>query len=145
MATIVFGFKAIKPIRAEHPVGSGTIVTYQPGEEVPAGDWGRAMDALVEQGKIMRYATNVYEPGELGGSAPPVTLVQKETDEFGVPSGPWEPTGESLETSGPSSPSGEMYPQALSGGTFLLSDGSKVRGKKAAVTAQAALDVAAEG
>lgn len=61
---VVYKYFAIKPIRAEHPVGSGEIVNYQPGQEIPASDWGRAADNLVELGKAARVAFNVPDPGE---------------------------------------------------------------------------------
>lgn len=134
MTAIEFGFKAIKPIRAEHPIGSGEIVTYNPGEEVPAGDWGRAADSLVENGKIMRYAINVYQPGEVGGQAAPAT---QEAVGAASPSPEDNPdwpgqTGDTVE-----------YPLNQGRGNYLLSDGSKVRGKDKAHAAQAELDKAA--
>lgn len=63
---VIYRYFAVKPIRAEHPIGSGTIVDYKPGEEVPAGDWGRAADNLVELGKAARVAFNVPEEGDEG-------------------------------------------------------------------------------
>lgn len=61
---VIYRYFAIKPIKAEHPVGSGEIVDYKPGEEIPAGEWGRAADNLVELGKAARVAFNVPEEGE---------------------------------------------------------------------------------
>ena len=156
MAEIAFGFKAVKPIRAEHPIGSGKIVEYGPGDEVPAGDWGRAADALVENGKLMRYAMNVYGPGEFGGSAPPV-----EGGASAPPDGPPHPDWPGTPEFTPEADvaeedpevkeerlaeagEGEPFPQHQGGGYFLLSDGSQVRGKQKAFAAQAQLDVATE-
>lgn len=65
MPEIVFSYVAVKPIRAEHPVGSGIIVEYAPGDVIPAGEWGRAADNLVELGKAARLAINVMTEDEL--------------------------------------------------------------------------------
>ena len=51
-ATQVITHYASKPFRAEHPIGSGTIVQYAPGDVVPAGEWGPAANWLKESGKI---------------------------------------------------------------------------------------------
>ena len=67
---VLYKYFAIKPISAEHPVGSGIVVDYQPGQEVPASDWGRAADNLVELGKVARVAFNVPSEGD-----PPVETV----------------------------------------------------------------------
>lgn len=56
---VIYRYFAVKPISAEHPIGSGEIVKYEPGQEVPAGEWGRAAANLVEMGKIARVAFNV--------------------------------------------------------------------------------------
>jgi hypothetical protein len=126
MPEVKFGFKAIKPITALH---EDREVTYQPGEEVPANEWkGAAVEALIENGKIMRYATNVYAPGEVGGDAlPSVTAAPTEADVA--------PTAARNDGT---------FPRSLEGGTYELSDGSHVKGKAKAVAAQAALDVASE-
>lgn len=58
---VIYRYFAIKPISAEHPVGSGTIVKYESGMEVPANEWGRATANLVEMGKIARVAFNVED------------------------------------------------------------------------------------
>lgn len=63
---VIYKYFAIKPLRAEHPVGSGKIVDYRPGEEIPGSDWGRAIDNLVELGKAARVAFNVPEEGDEG-------------------------------------------------------------------------------
>jgi hypothetical protein len=62
---VIYRYFAVKPIRAEHPIGSGIIVEYQPGDEVPGNDWGRATDNLVELGKIARVAFNVEDDTEV--------------------------------------------------------------------------------
>jgi len=56
----VFRYVAVKPIKAEHPIGSGTIVEYKEGDEFPGNDWGRAVDWLVENGKAVRIVSNVW-------------------------------------------------------------------------------------
>ncbi len=75
---IVYKFFAVKPIVAEHPIGSGLIVTYQPGEEVPASEWGRAADNLVELGKIARVAFNVGE--DVDEAQPLVAYIESQPD-----------------------------------------------------------------
>ena len=81
MPEIVFSYVAIKPLRAEHPVGSGIIVEYLPGDVIPAGEWGRAADNLVELGKAARLAVNVAseEDEVVGGGldAAPATTPPK--------------------------------------------------------------------
>jgi hypothetical protein len=62
---VIYRYFAVKPLRAEHPVGSGEIVNYQPGDEIPGNDWGRATDNLVELGKAARVAFNVEDGEEL--------------------------------------------------------------------------------
>ncbi len=150
MPEIAFGFKAIKPITAEHPIGSGKIVTYQPGDEVPAGDWGRAADNLVENGKIMRYAVNVYAPGETGGESPPSSgsATAVAVDAGGAPDDPGdEPTidpgaDDPDDDADPGTPG--AFPVHRGRGNYVLSDGSRVRGREEAEAAQAALDAAVE-
>ena len=135
--TVVWGYKAIKPITAWH---NEREVTYQPGEEVPAGEWkGAAVDALVENGKIMRYATNVYAPGDFAEDAP---LIEAEAVGERMDGGelPADVVAEDVGAGGAGS-----YPIALGGGSYELSDGQKVKGKAKALAAQAQLDVAAEG
>ncbi len=79
---VVWGFKAIKPFNAEHPLGSGTLVHYDPGDEVPASDWGRAEGFMVEAGTIMRYARNVLQvPNPL----PPTTVEEPVVVPVGEP------------------------------------------------------------
>lgn len=60
---VVYKYFAVKPIRAAAP--DGGVVTYEPGQEVPASDWGRAADNLVEMGKIARVAFNVDDDAEI--------------------------------------------------------------------------------
>lgn len=73
---IIYKYFAVIPIKAEHPVGSGIVVEYVQGDEVPASDWGRAADNLVELGKIQRVAFNV-EDG-VDEATPLVTLRENE-------------------------------------------------------------------
>lgn len=61
---VEYHYFAVKPIRAEHPIGSGVIVEYLPGQEIPANDWGRAANNLVELGKAARVAFNIPEEGD---------------------------------------------------------------------------------
>ena len=74
MMRVEYRYFAVKPLRAEHPVGSGLIVEYKPGEEVPAGEWGRAADNLVELGKAARVAFNVSEGDDVPAVAYGETL-----------------------------------------------------------------------
>lgn len=83
---VEYHYFAIKPIRAEHPVGSGTIVEYQPGQEIPANDWGRAADNLVELNKAARVAFNIPEDGDVQVETVEVSLgVTPGFDEDGQP------------------------------------------------------------
>lgn len=79
---VEFSFVAIKPLRAEHPVGSGKVVEYQPGDVIPASDWGRAADNLVERGKAAMLAVNVPDEDDLvdgdGVQAVPATEPEPE-------------------------------------------------------------------
>lgn len=56
---VIYRYFAVKPIKAEHPIGSGEIVEFPPGAEIPGSDWGRAIHNLVELGKAARVAFNV--------------------------------------------------------------------------------------
>ncbi len=150
MAEIKFGFKAIKPILAWH---NEQEMTFQPGDEVPANEWkGAAVEALIENGKLMRYATNVYGPGEVGGeslSTTPASALPDDRDallariddleRLVARLGVGEPdTLEDLDGG-----SEESFPRLEGGGFYVLSEGSRVRGKAKAVAAQAELDAAA--
>ena len=53
-------YYARKPLRAEHPIGSGTIVEYQPGDVIPAGEWGASANWLVENGRAAEMMDNVW-------------------------------------------------------------------------------------
>lgn len=120
MTKIVFTYVAVKPLIAEHPVGSGQIVEYAPGDPIPAGEWGRAADNLVELGKAVRLAVNVDDDAEAKG-ADPVSAPEA-----------------ALHVTGDSEPESE-YPVLGGAGWYTLSDGSRVRGKDAAYKAEAAL------
>ncbi len=111
-----FKYFAVKPMKAEHPIGSGTIVEYKVGEEIPGGDWGRSTDWLVENGKAVRMADNVWvDDGD--GPAPETAVVEP----------PVEPAV------------ADAYPLHKGAGWFALSDGTQVRGKEQAEAAEAAL------
>lgn len=81
---VSWGFKAIKPFDAEHPIGSGTMVHYAPGDEVPASEWGRAEGFMVEAGSIMRYArdiSQVQDPLPPTTAAVPASVPATDLDE----------------------------------------------------------------
>lgn len=134
MAHNVFRFVAVKRITAEHPMGSGIEVTYEPGDEVPANEWGRATDNLIEVGKIQRIAVLVSDDDDsLQGAeldAGSLQSSEKAADQVNA-----EQAGEPLPLS-----AGEGWPHNLGKGQYELSDGSKVYGKNKAEAAQAALD-----
>lgn len=138
--TIHWGFKAVKPFDAEHPVGSGTMVHYNPGDEVPASEWGRAEGFMVEAGTIMRYALNVAQFPEQIASIKAAQGTAMENVSI-----PEAPPGE---TTPEEAPEIEADPDATypikKGAWYLLSNGEKIRGKAAALAAQAELDLAAE-
>jgi len=113
---------AVSPFSAEHPVGSGTVVRYQPGERFPGEEWGMAAHNLVEMGKAVRLAVNVPE---LGG-----TILSPPVEPAVAPSA----VEVSLE-----SYMGE-FPVQGGGGWWMLSDGSRVRGEVAARDGQRLLD-----
>lgn len=150
-----FGFKAIKPFDAEHPIGSGTMVHYAPGDEVPASEWGRAEGFMVEAGSIMRYAINVAEvPGQI--TAPP-KLPPTDSPLSPPEQGPRPLSPENQETHYSEDlpdtveeewelPEDGSYPFHKGGPLWVLSDRSLFRGKKAqALAAEAGIAVAAEG
>ncbi len=119
-----FKYIAVKPLRAEHPVGSGIIVEYAPGEEIPAGEWGRAADNLTELGKAVRTAVAVWVEDGSGGGPPAA-----------------EPSAPVTEANGdePAKMEEQVYPLHKGAAWYVLSDGSQVRGKANAEAAQAAL------
>ena len=84
---VIYRYFAVKPIRAEHPIGSGTVVEYQPGAEIPGSDWGRAIDNLVELGKAARVAFNVPDDGE------EVESITVEVPTVGIPPEEKKPPG----------------------------------------------------
>lgn len=146
---VVWGFKAVKPFTAEHPIGSGTMVDYAPGDEVPASDWGRAEGFMVEAGTIIRYVKNVAEvPGQV--TTPPPGVMDSPVV---VPTvSPPEPSAvvveEDEEEEGDDGlaevPEDAEFPYAVGGGWYVLSNGERVRGRSAATNAQATLEVEAE-
>jgi hypothetical protein len=148
MAHVEFDWVAKKPFQAEHPLGSGTVVTYAPGDRVPANDWGQAAHHMEGNDTITRIAINVADPGDdVAGarpaSPPPYGLTDPTRQylayEGKAPISLEEPKLEAPEDEEP--PEQEIkYPNHLGGGTYELSDGMHVRGKRRAVSAQAALD-----
>lgn len=134
MAHNVFRFIAVKQITAEHPLGSGIHVTYEPGDEVPANEWGRATDNLIEVGKIQRVALLVPDdddpPQGAGAENSPLPAASERTaEEVNAATAGEEP---------PSS-AGTAWPRDLGKGQYELSDGSQVYGKNKAQAAQEAL------
>lgn len=134
-----FHFIAQKKFMAVHPPGSGIEVVYEIGDDVPAGEWGRAAEMMVESGKLARQAYLVSDPGDEPQGA--------------VPGSPLPPTEQSaVEVNAGTDPSfapdarpGSEWPKRTERkGFFLLSDGSTLYGKNKAVAAQDALDEAAK-
>lgn len=137
MAHNVFKFVAVKQITAEHPMGSGIHVTYEPGDEVPANEWGRATDNLVEVGKIQRIAVLVPDEDDLPQGAAetsPLPPSEKTADEVNA---------ETANEPPPASAGGDEWPRDLGKGQYELSDGSHVYGKNKAQAAQDALGIPA--
>ncbi len=126
-------YYARRPLRAEHPIGSGTIVSYNPGDVIPAGEWGASADWLVENGKAAEMFDNVWvDDGEAVGP-PPATQV-RERPIIGVP----QVDRSGLYDEEPEGAEGE-FPVHEGAGWYLLSSGEKVRGKDNAIAAEAAL------
>lgn len=130
-----FRYVAAKKFVAGHPPGSGIEVTYEIGDDVPAGDWGRAAAMMVESGKIDRLVIQVADPGdEVVGAVPgspaastekPAHVVNAETDPLSKP----DPR------------QGHEWPKRTERrGFYVLSDGSEVYGENKAVAAQEALE-----
>lgn len=119
---IEYTFVAVAPLDAEHPLGSGIVMHYAPGETFPGEDWGNAAHNLVEMGKAVRLAVNVKPAG--GTPVPPPAAPEPELD----------PVAETL-----ASYEGE-WPAKGGGGWFTLSNGERVRGEEAALAAQRHLD-----
>lgn len=130
-----FRYVAAKKFVAGHPPGSGIEVTYEIGDDVPAGEWGRAAAMMVESGKIDRLVIQVADPGdEVAGAVPgspaastekPAHVVNAETDPLSKP----DPR------------QGHEWPKRTERrGFYVLSDGSEVYGENKAVAAQEAIE-----
>ena len=149
--SVQFGFKAIKPITAWHDERE---VTFQPGDEVPANEWkGGAVEALIENGKLMRYATNVYAPGEVGGDSmtetTPASHLPDDRDALLARISDLEQLVALLtarmggaERAVHAEEADGEFPRSLGGGSYELSDGSHVKGKAKAEAVQSELDAA---
>lgn len=120
---IKYTFIAVAPITAEHPIGSGTVVTYQPGDPFPGEEWGNAAHNLVEVGKAVRLAVNIDQP----------VLAEKVANEV-------ESTEMTAQEVNASHEEVTSYPVPGKAGWFELSDGTKIRGEEAALEAQSVLD-----
>jgi len=139
-------YYAQKPLRAEHPIGTGTIVEYAPGDVIPAGDWGASANWLVENGRAAVMYNSVWVDDEGGASAPPVEQTQPmntalgEGAELGPPAAvhPFEGEEPLVDENAPYE-DGVNYPLHEGAGWYQLSDGNRVRGKVNAMAAQAAL------
>lgn len=137
MAHDVFKFVAVKRIVAEHPIGSGIDVVYEPGDDVPAGEWGRSADNLIEVGKIMRVAVLVSDEndspeGRAGDTSPPPAS-EKTADEVNAETADEPPPASSPDAT-------PEWPKDHGKGDYELSDGSHVYGQNKARAAQEALD-----
>lgn len=106
---IQYTYIAIRPLDAEQPVGSGRVVHYDPGDIVPASDWGAAAASLLEMGRIERLAVNV--------------------DSHGVN----EPSATQPHPPKPDEPE---FPAHVGAGWYVLSNGTRIRGKVDAHTQQ---------
>ena len=138
MPHVELDWVALRPFQAEHPIGSGTVVDYEPGDTVPADDWGVAADHMANADipKIAKMQVNVADPGDstpvpgtpstAGLSDPSRAYLQHEGQ---APLD--EPTLEP--------PEDATWPVHIGRGTYQLSDGTRVRTKQAAVEAQANL------
>ncbi len=155
MAHVEFDWVAGASFDAEHPPGSGEVVHYEPGDRIPASDWGQAAHHMEANGKIMRIAINVADPGDdVAGareSSGPSRGLSDPTRQFlayegQAPLAEEEPSLEpdddeaGAEGEGEPEESATGYPLELGGGMYELSTGSTVRGKRRAEAAQADLD-----
>ena len=134
---VEFSWVALKPIRAEHPLGSGIVVEYMPGDLVPANDWGQAVEHLAANGKIAQIAVNVLDPED---------AVEVAKRPGGPAKGLTDPDRDYLALEGQPEPidgGAGAFPRHLGNGLYELGDGSKVKGKRAAQAAQDALDAPA--
>jgi hypothetical protein len=133
-ATQIITHYCARPFKAEHPIGSGNIVEYKPGDVVPAGDWGPAANWLKESGKIFEGATVVYTDDE-PVSSPSVEqlFVRDGSNDGSVPSGP----PAFVQATEPTEPE---FPQHIGFGSYKISTGESVKGLENALEAQAAIN-----
>lgn len=132
-----FRYIALKKFVAAHPPGSGIEVTYEIGDPVPAGEWGRAASMMVESGKLTVQAILVPDPGDdLQGAVPGSPLPSSEKTALEV-------NAETDPHTVPDARQGEEWPKRTEKqGFYLLSDGTEVYGKNKAVAAQIELEAA---
>ena len=130
-----FRYFATKKFVAAHPPGAGIEVTYEIGDEVPAGEWGRAAGMMVESGKIVRQAIQVADPDDVVvGAAPgsPAASTEKPAHEVNAETDP---------LSRPDPRQSHEWPKRTEKkGFYELSDGSVIYGENKAVAAQEALE-----
>ncbi len=167
MAHVEFSWVAKKPFDAEHPPGSGEVVHYEPGDVVPANDWGQAAHHMEANDKIAQLAVNVLDPGDTEGAAVPLgegAVVRtgkglsdpdreylayegQGKKKRGAAAAVLEepvlepesmPSAEEI-VNGPVDEGDVEFPRHLGGGVYELSDGSQVKGRRMAVAAESAL------
>ncbi len=119
---IEYTYVAVRPFVAEHPIGSGIQVQYNPGDEFPGEEWGMSAHTLVEVGKAVRLAVNIAKGGRVEVDPP--------TPSFGI--SPVNGNGKPEEVT--------SYPVRKNAVWWVLSDGSNARGEENARAAQAELD-----
>lgn len=133
-----FRYIALKRFVAAHPVGSGIEVTYEIGDAVPAGEWGRAASMMVESGKLTVQAYEVRDPGDdLQGAVPgsPLPSTEKTVAQVNAETDP---------ASEPDVRPGQEWPKRTAKKAFFeLSDGSVIYGRDKAIAEQNALEAPA--
>lgn len=149
--TQVITYYAARPFKALHPPDeTGVVVQYNPGDVVPAEEWGASANWLKEAGKIFPTAENVWVD-----DLPQTVPASEQIHAQHVPEGPYPPSGPDpalhpfeeeeplvnplVDENAPFE-KGVHYPLHEGAGWYQLSDGSRVRGKVNATAAEAALE-----
>lgn len=123
MSAVIFDYLVIKP--AEFGLSNGAVVKLPHGTRIPgseAENWTRAVEFLVSRGVI---APVPAEDGAEDAFYKAYPAVEASVEDEAVADD--EPTE-------------QTFPHHTGFGNFALSDGSTVKGKQAALQAQAALD-----